>query len=70
MADFDRDAFDKINLQELPPHALQAMREENEKFRQELRQFGPHIVPMYTLKPRLRAAMDEAIRQNEQKAPE
>jgi hypothetical protein len=58
--------INKLELSGLPPHVLKAVREENARFRAELHQFGPHVVPLDTLKPRLRAARDEAIKQQEQ----
>lgn len=42
------------------PHVLKAIQDEHDKFRAELLEKGPMVVPFDTYKPRLRAAMAAA----------
>lgn len=53
---------------DLPEHVLQAMRDEQERWRNDFRTFGPHVVGMDTLKPRVREAVRRAILEHEQKS--
>lgn len=67
--------INKFGYYELPEHVLQAMREEEQRFRSELRQFGPHVVTSDTYKPRLKAAREraeaeEAMRLHKQENPQ
>lgn len=50
-----------------PEYVLKAMRDEQERWRNDFRTFGPHVVGMDTLKPRVREAARRAIREHEEK---
>lgn len=58
----------KLELGDDPPdYVLKAVREENERFRNDFRTHGPRVVSLDTLKPRLRAAMAQAIKEHDEK---
>jgi hypothetical protein len=56
----------RLELDGMPPYVLKAIQEEQERWHNEFRAWGPHVVGLDTLKPRLRAAAEQAIREHEQ----